>query len=119
MVPDQLLLFIECQLFPAAHLNGASDSSANPVSWTYGGDLGTFESAIFAFKQANGFTAYLFNGISGFPSSGSWSGLSSNPGVSHIQVLARGVAEVPIPAAAWLFGSGLIGLAGIARRKKS
>lgn len=28
-------------------------------------------------------------------------------------------AEVPIPAAAWLFGSGLIGLLGIARRKKA
>lgn len=28
------------------------------------------------------------------------------------------VSPVPIPAAAWLFGSGLLGLAGIARRKK-
>jgi len=28
------------------------------------------------------------------------------------------LAPVPIPAAAWLFGSGLIGLVGIARRKK-
>ena len=28
-------------------------------------------------------------------------------------------AVVPVPAAAWLFGSGLLGLAGIARRKKS
>jgi len=27
------------------------------------------------------------------------------------------VSEVPVPAAAWLFGSGLIGLIGIARRK--
>jgi hypothetical protein len=29
------------------------------------------------------------------------------------------VSQVPIPAAVWLFGSGLIGLLGIARRKKS
>lgn len=28
-------------------------------------------------------------------------------------------SPVPIPAAAWLFGSGLLGLAGIARRKKA
>lgn len=28
------------------------------------------------------------------------------------------VRAVPLPAAAWLFGSGLIGLAGVARRKK-
>jgi len=29
------------------------------------------------------------------------------------------VQVVPVPAAAWLFGSGLLGLIGIARRKKS
>ena len=29
------------------------------------------------------------------------------------------VSAVPVPAAVWLFGSGLIGLAGVARRKKS
>jgi hypothetical protein len=29
------------------------------------------------------------------------------------------VAPVPIPAAAWLFGSGLIGLAGVQRRQKA
>jgi hypothetical protein len=30
-----------------------------------------------------------------------------------------GQAVVPVPAAVWLFGSGLLGLAGIARRKKA
>ncbi len=29
------------------------------------------------------------------------------------------LSAVPIPAAIWLFGSGLIGLIGIARRKRS
>lgn len=29
------------------------------------------------------------------------------------------VSEVPLPAAIWLFGSGLIGLVGMARRKKA
>ena len=33
-------------------------------------------------------------------------------------VLEGVVHTVPVPAAAWLMGSGLIGLAGIARRKK-
>ena len=34
-------------------------------------------------------------------------------------VLANNYSAVPIPAAVWLFGSGLIGLVGIARRKKA
>jgi hypothetical protein len=29
------------------------------------------------------------------------------------------VAEVPIPAAAWLFGSALVGLVGVGKRKKA
>jgi hypothetical protein len=29
------------------------------------------------------------------------------------------VSPVPIPAAVWLFGSGLLGLVGMARRKKA
>ncbi len=29
----------------------------------------------------------------------------------------NGVSQIPVPAAVWLFGSGLLGLAGIARRK--
>jgi len=32
-------------------------------------------------------------------------------------VNVSGVSAVPLPAAVWLFGSGLIGLAGVARRK--
>lgn len=32
--------------------------------------------------------------------------------------LVRDASVVPVPAAAWLFGSGLIGLVGLARRKK-
>ena len=33
--------------------------------------------------------------------------------------LVRDISTVPVPAAVWLFGSGLIGLIGIARRKQS
>jgi len=48
-------------------------------------------------------------------------GYSTNLLTGNISVLAT-VAEVqavPVPAAVWLFGSGLIGLVGIARRKKA
>ena len=34
-------------------------------------------------------------------------------------LLYKDVAVVPVPAAVWLFGSGLLGLVGVARRKKA
>jgi hypothetical protein len=40
-------------------------------------------------------------------------------GLSAIESVAIEVQVVPIPPAVWLFGSGLIGLVGIARRKNS
>jgi len=46
-----------------------------------------------------------------------------NPNLSHMSLYLReGVSStspVPVPAAAWLFGTGLIGLTGLQRKKKS
>ena len=42
-------------------------------------------------------------------------GINCSAGTSHVS--AYGV--VPIPAAVWLFGSGLLGMIGVARRKKA
>jgi len=39
--------------------------------------------------------------------------------IDNVEVVLGGVSAVPVPAAAWLFGSGLIGLVGFARRKKA
>lgn len=39
--------------------------------------------------------------------------------VKSFTATADGFAVVPVPAAVWLFGSGLLGLAGMARRKRS
>jgi hypothetical protein len=39
--------------------------------------------------------------------------------VSYALHLEGHVSNVPVPAAAWLFGSGLLGLIGVARRKKA
>ena len=38
--------------------------------------------------------------------------------IDNVQIFAD-VAAVPIPAAVWLFGSGLVSLVGVARRKKA
>jgi hypothetical protein len=38
---------------------------------------------------------------------------------AQLEVLDASLKPVPVPAAAWLFGSGLIGLVGVARRKSS
>lgn len=40
----------------------------------------------------------------------------NDPGIA---LNTKGVAPVPVPAAAWLFGSGLLGLMGMARRKSA
>ena len=45
---------------------------------------------------------------------GADAGCFSNLGIDNVTVSA-----VPVPAAVWLFGSGLVGLVGIARRKKA
>ena len=44
-------------------------------------------------------------------------GGSSNP-LIPLNLLLYKEVFVPVPAAVWLFGSGLIGLIGVARRKK-
>ncbi|MDH5189857.1 MAG: VPLPA-CTERM sorting domain-containing protein [Gammaproteobacteria bacterium] len=42
-------------------------------------------------------------------------------GAAYVEVLKVDImsSPVPVPAAVWLFGSGLVGLAGIARRRKA
>ncbi len=39
--------------------------------------------------------------------------------LSMTGVIGQNLAHIPVPAAVWLFGSGLVGLVGVARRKKA
>lgn len=57
------------------------------------------------------------SGISGF--SISTTSLSTLEGSTAIDNVIVTTTVVPVPAAVWLFGSGLIGLIGFARRKKA
>jgi len=51
--------------------------------------------------------------------SGTQSHISKGTGKFAWAVQSGNVGAVPIPAAVWLFGSGLLGLIGVARRKKA
>jgi hypothetical protein len=41
------------------------------------------------------------------------------PFLGFTSVVNMQISQVPVPAAVWLFGSGLLGLIGIVRRKKT
>lgn len=101
-----------------ADLNGIVQVSANPAPYTasFGadtallGDTGEFELALWNgtdFSYVTSFTAIVEK---------NWYSISFD-GVTGV-IQGVDLAPVPVPAAVWLFGSGLLGLVGVARRKK-
>ena len=70
-------------------------------------------------------TSFIFTGTTGPDVSGGVTlqlGAANGPGVPtemFYDNIVVDVTAVPVPAAVWLFGSGLIGLIGIARRRKA
>jgi len=102
-----------------ADLNGTVGISANPAPYTatFGGDTaalgatGEFELALWdgsAFTFVSDYTVIV-------PGNAYTIEFGSVTG----EILGVDLAPVPVPAAVWLFGSGLIGLVGVARRKKA
>ncbi|MCK4706902.1 MAG: VPLPA-CTERM sorting domain-containing protein [Gammaproteobacteria bacterium] len=57
------------------------------------------------------------DGYGGTPmDNGPFDGFNANFDITSIEI--TNVSTIPVPAAVWLFGSGLLGLVGVARRRK-
>lgn len=67
---------------------------------------------------------YIFDGIytqktGYYDADGKWVELIKNPqDISHFEIWAADPPVIPVPAAVWLFGSALLGFAGVKRFKK-
>jgi hypothetical protein len=64
----------------------------------------------------------LAGGTAGFsmvddPAAGGWFDLGFGDATPSFGGASTSISAIPVPAAVWLFGSGLLGLVGVARRK--
>ena len=129
VTPDSFSLFDGVNTLDGSNADFAifafsTDSSGNITDWDFlardipfvfgaGADIfsnSTFSTAGFVFEAAH--VIYCPHASCG----GSFNvGAEGNTNIAG----TWSVTTVPVPAAAWLFGSGLLGLIGIARRKKS
>lgn len=81
-------------------------------------NFSTLQSAFGSGSTIFDFTGYGFT-ASDFRRGGDLYANSDSPTDGYVLVGQWSVSPVPIPAAIWLFGSGLIGLVGLARRKNT
>lgn len=119
---------IDDEAFTLTSTSGSYDPTADS-GWGYGLFSGTFTvgagllSGSFSDLEVFGYgndTAFDFEADLIFDSGslkGGFDGGRIEGLIAEDIVEAKLGAVVPVPAAVWLFGSGLIGLAGIARRK--
>lgn len=97
------------------------------LSYCYGGDCYTQTEAWFGtdfdqdgyYNKALVFDDYIYSGGSNYSGKAlmydDFAGISQAGAYVGV-ALVREVSAVPVPAAVWLFGSGLLGLIGVARR---
>lgn len=96
--------------------SGSGNILGNTVCGTQAGTTGAWEGITITLNFSGDYSSFTGT-IAAIEESGS--GLTHN--VTTINYDVAGVAEVsevPVPAAAWLFGSALVGLAGVGRKRK-
>ncbi len=130
-IPDQtFLLKSDTSGAGTISVNGGSSFSGSFTNLTVYYLGGTFSTGGFT-ADVNYLGGSLVSGLTSGRIEGGFAGAtySGTPGLiipfgtiftaDTISAKLGQVQTVPVPAAVWLFGSGLIGLAGIARRKKA
>ena len=103
--------------------NTSGNIPLNSGAWTPGNcatSLGCSAGATFT----DGMAFFSWDGVYGNAYQIDYTATFQNTGFSGTQYFLRltgivSAAPVPVPAAVWLFGSGLLGLIGVARRKSS
>ena len=100
------------------------DTGATSGSWSFDSSKFAPTEFLIVLKAANspGFAAWIFDGPEAASDAGTWLVAWTNQNgvqqdLSHLSIYAP--TPIPVPAAVWLFGSGLLGLIGVARRKRA
>jgi len=102
--------FSDTQLWSFDHQVTSAEASAGLV------DL-TFDVSWLAGAAGTSLDVYAFARVDKYENTFFWG--DDTPETGTLAVTVEAPSAVPIPAAAWLFGSAILGLLGIARRKKA
>jgi hypothetical protein len=101
--------------------NSALDPEDALIELIAGMDPITCGVCILVIKDGNQMPAqYIFDlSLAGMIGTISMTDFWPNQGaISHVEIVGGGMSAVPVPAAAWLFGTALIGFVGMSRRRK-